>query len=85
FPVAGGLFGPKKVVRAVDGVDFDVLNGETLGIVGESGCGKSTTARLLMHLIEPTAGEILFDAAKVGSPDLSLSAYRRQEQKENQD
>ncbi|WP_164153248.1 ATP-binding cassette domain-containing protein, partial [Stenotrophomonas maltophilia] len=43
FPVAGGLFGPKKGVRAVDGVDFDVLNGETLGIVGESGCGKSTT------------------------------------------
>ncbi|MGL4289844.1 MAG: ABC transporter ATP-binding protein [Phreatobacter sp.] len=85
FPVAGGLFAPKKVVRAVDGVDFDVLNGETLGIVGESGCGKSTTARLLMHLIEPTSGEILFDAAKVGSPDLALSAYRRQVQMVFQD
>ncbi|QCI63246.1 ABC transporter ATP-binding protein [Phreatobacter stygius] len=86
FPVSGGaLFGPKKVVRAVDGVDFDVLDGETLGIVGESGCGKSTTARLLMHLINPTSGEILFDAAKVGSPDLSLTAYRRQVQMVFQD
>ncbi|QCK88220.1 ATP-binding cassette domain-containing protein [Phreatobacter aquaticus] len=85
FPIAGGLFGPKKVVRAVDGVEFDVLDGETLGIVGESGCGKSTTARLLMHLMDPTAGEILFDAAKVGSPDLSLSEYRRQVQMVFQD
>jgi peptide/nickel transport system ATP-binding protein len=86
FPVAGGgLFAPKKAVRAVDAVDFDVLAGETLGIVGESGCGKSTTARLLMHLMEPTAGEILFDGAKVGSPDLSLSDYRRQVQMVFQD
>jgi peptide/nickel transport system ATP-binding protein len=85
FPIAGGLFGPKKVVRAVDGVDFDVLDGETLGIVGESGCGKSTTARLLMHLMEPTHGEILFDGAKVGSPDLSLTGYRRQVQMVFQD
>jgi hypothetical protein len=49
------------VVRAVDGVDFTVRKGETLGVVGESGCGKSTTARLLMHLIEPDRGEIVFD------------------------
>ena len=86
FPVAGGgLFGPAKAVRAVDGVDFDVFAGETLGIVGESGCGKSTTARLMMHLIAPTAGEILFDGAKVGSPDLSLTGYRRQVQMVFQD
>ena len=86
FPVAGGgLFGRAKVVRAVDGVDFDVFPGETLGIVGESGCGKSTTARLMMHLIAPTAGEILFDGAKVGSPDLALAGYRRQVQMVFQD
>lgn len=85
FPVKGQLFGGKKVVRAVDGVDFDVMPGETLGIVGESGCGKSTTARLVMHLIPPTSGDLLFDAAKVGTPDLSLTEYRRQVQMVFQD
>ena len=50
-------------MQAVDDVSFDVHEGETLGIVGESGCGKSTTARLLMHLIEPDAGEVTFDGA----------------------
>ncbi len=60
FPVrkAGGK---RQVVRAVDGVDFDVLKGETLGIVGESGCGKSTTAKLLMGLIERDSGTLLYD------------------------
>ncbi len=57
FPVKGsGFLKPKKVVHAVDGVDFDILKGETLGVVGESGCGKSTTARLLMQLIMPDRG-----------------------------
>ena len=73
------------VVHAVDGVSFQVRDGETLGVVGESGCGKSTTARLLMHLIQPTAGEIVFDGLAVGGRDLSLKAFRRQVQMVFQD
>jgi peptide/nickel transport system ATP-binding protein len=77
FPIRGGLFGgTKAVVRAVDGVSFDLMAGETLGIVGESGCGKSTTARLIMHLIDPTAGTITFDGKTVGTPALSLKQFR---------
>ncbi len=85
FPVKGsGFMKPKKVVRAVDGVDFEILRGETLGVVGESGCGKSTTARLLMQLITPDQGELLFDGETVGAT-LSLSDYRRQVQMVFQD
>lgn len=77
FPVRGtGLFGGAKTVRAVDDVTFSIAKGETLGIVGESGCGKSTTARLLMHLMPVTAGEIIFDARQVGR-ELSLRELRR--------
>lgn len=86
FPLKGGLFGRGKgVVRAVDGVDFDVLPGETLGIVGESGCGKSTTARLMMQLIKPDSGRIVFDGKDVGSAALPLKAYRSQVQMVFQD
>ena len=60
------------VVRAVDGVSFDVLKGETLGVVGESGCGKSTTARLLMQLTPHDRGELIFDAQGVGSAQLPM-------------
>ncbi|MCJ8507379.1 ABC transporter ATP-binding protein [Rhizobium lemnae] len=85
FPVKGsGFLKPKKVVHAVDGVDFDILKGETLGVVGESGCGKSTTARLLMQLITPDRGEILFDGESAGET-LPLSEYRRQVQMVFQD
>ena len=62
FPLSSGVFRRRSsgAVRAVDGVSFDVLDGETLGLVGESGCGKSTTARLLMRLLEPTGGSVSF-------------------------
>ena len=73
------------VVRAVDGISFDVHRGETLGVVGESGCGKSTTARLLMQLIEPTGGSVAFDGQAVGGPALPLKAFRRQVQMVFQD
>src|SRR5262249_46682778 len=62
FPTRGGLFGRANgAVRAVDGIDFELAAGETLALVGESGCGKSTTGRLVLRLIEPTAGRIRFD------------------------
>ena len=85
FPLKKNIFGKGDVVRAVDKIDFDVMPGETLGVVGESGCGKSTTARLLMQLINPTAGEVIFDGAVVGSRDLPLKEFRRQVQMVFQD
>ena len=86
FALGKGLLGGGGgVVRAVDGVSFAVREGETLGVVGESGCGKSTTARLLMQLIAPDRGEIVFDGAAVGSRQLGLKDYRRQVQMVFQD
>jgi len=60
FPVRGGLFSARQFVRAVDGVDLQVYPGETLGVVGESGGGKSTLGRLILRLLEPTEGEVIF-------------------------
>ncbi len=64
------------MVRAVDGISFDVIPGETLGIVGESGCGKSTTARLIIDLIARDDGAILFRGKAMGE-QLSPKEYRR--------
>src|SRR3982751_2456764 len=61
FPVENS----DDVVRAVDGVSFEILRGETLGLVGESGCGKSTVGRCLLRLIEPTRGEVVFEGRDV--------------------
>jgi oligopeptide transport system ATP-binding protein len=75
FPITKGLFLARQTgaVRAVDGVSFDVKPGETLALVGESGCGKSTTGRLILRLLEPTAGSIRFegrDLTSLGSEEM---------------
>jgi peptide/nickel transport system ATP-binding protein len=90
FPLKSGLFGRSPgVVRAVDGLDFELIAGETLGIVGESGCGKSTTSRLIMALQKPTGGDVLFEGRAVGSDvaagGISLKDYFRQVQMVFQD
>ena len=72
FPIAGGLLRRKGVVKAVDGVSFSIRRGKTLGLVGESGCGKTTVSRMVLKLLEPTAGRIFLSGVDV--TDLSPRA-----------
>ncbi len=87
FPVGGGIFGGgRKVVRAVDDLTLSVAKGETLGVVGESGCGKSTVARLLIRLIRPDRGSMVLDGDPVDEPHgITVNELRRQVQMVFQD
>ncbi len=82
FQIQKGFLGKNKsVLKAVDGINFYIKKGETLGLVGESGCGKSTAARTIIRLYDPTAGQVLFDGQDMGKvPQHQLTPYRKQVQ-----
>ena len=83
FPVTSGIIFQKKVadVKAVDNVSFTIAKGETLGLVGESGCGKTTTGRAILQLYKPTDGDVIFDGTRLNDLDnSSMRAMRRQMQ-----
>lgn len=77
FPIKEGIIFKKEIaaVHAVDGVSFDIYKGETLGLVGESGCGKSTTGRAIMRIFKPTSGQVVFDG--INLVDLSAEEMRK--------
>jgi oligopeptide/dipeptide ABC transporter ATP-binding protein len=86
FPARRGLFGARGVVRAVDGISFRVESGQTLGVVGESGCGKTTTAKLVLGLEEPTGGGIRFEGHDLQTLDaVGRRHYRKSVQAVFQD
>ena len=78
FAIGGGFLAKKKVVRAVENVSFQIQRGETLGLVGESGCGKSTIGRTLLRLYEPTSGQIFFDGNDITKAN--MRPYRKRMQ-----
>ena len=67
FRIGHGVFSPRRELQAVDGVSLDVRRGEVLTIVGESGCGKTTLARMMLGIMAPSAGEILFDGTAIAT------------------
>ena len=78
FPVSGGFLAKKQVVKAVDGVDFEIAPGETFGLVGESGCGKSTTGRALVKIYDPTEGQVIFEGEDITkTKGAKLKEFRR--------
>jgi oligopeptide transport system ATP-binding protein len=74
FPIRSGFLSTKPL-KAVDGISFSIDQGETLGLVGESGCGKTTVGRALLHLYKPTSGEVWYDGTRI--TEKNIREYRK--------
>ncbi len=85
FDVKGGFFSPRRIVRAVDGVSFEIRRGEILSLVGESGSGKTTTGKAILRLVEQTAGEVRFLGEPLGDRNSALHDFRKKAQMIYQD
>ena len=78
FDVTKGIFSPKQIVKAVDGVSFEIKHNETFGLVGESGCGKSTLGRTIVKLYDPVEGNIEFEGKDISNiKGDELKAFRK--------